>query len=88
MFLSLFLYFYYLQILEGLTFPFPTPSSLAVHAHAHAHAPCRLFPHAPSTISAAEASRSTDAHTHTPPLLDDAGIYDDGDEEEVRPRWR
>ena len=26
MFPSLFLYFYYLQILEGLTFPFPTPS--------------------------------------------------------------
>lgn len=86
MFPFLFLYFYYPQILEGLTFPFPTPSSLAVHAHAHA--PCRLFPYAPSTISAAEASRSTDAHTHTPPLLDDAGIYDNGDEEEVRPRWR
>lgn len=26
---------YYLQILEGLTFPFPIVSSLAVHAHAH-----------------------------------------------------
>ncbi|ETW76270.1 hypothetical protein HETIRDRAFT_442411 [Heterobasidion irregulare TC 32-1] len=52
MFHSLFLYFYYLQILEGLTFPFPTPSlssSTPTPPLTAASVPCA------ATMSAAEA---------------------------------
>ena len=64
MFPSLFLYFYYLQILEGLTFPFPTPSlssSTPTPPLTAVSFPCA------TTMSAAEAFCSTNAPTPTLP---------------------
>lgn len=51
--------------------------------------PCLPLSHsARSMVSTAAASRSTDTHTPMPMPLNNAGKYDNEDEEEVRPRWR